>query len=105
MYNFLVSNDLTQDERYQGLPFVQAKPSFRFYAGTPLTTESNINLGCFFVLDTKPRPEFTDKERELMGHMGMLIMDFLKVSRQATEGRRAARLSPREVVAGPEQIR
>lgn len=28
-----------------------------------------------------------------MGHMGMLIMDFLKVSRQATEGRRAARLS------------
>lgn len=28
-----------------------------------------------------------------MGHMGMLIMDFLVVSRQASEGRRAARLS------------
>lgn len=28
-----------------------------------------------------------------MGHMAMLIMDFLKVSRQASEGRRAARLS------------
>lgn len=28
-----------------------------------------------------------------MGHMGMLIMDFLKISRQASEGRRAARLS------------
>lgn len=28
-----------------------------------------------------------------MAHTGMLVMDFLKVSRQATEGRRAARLS------------
>ncbi|KAJ5178866.1 hypothetical protein N7492_002076 [Penicillium capsulatum] len=91
--SFLVSHDLREDDRYQHLPMVTEEPNFRFYAGTPLTTESNINLGCFFILDTKPRPDFTHKEREIMGHMSMLIMDFLKVSRQATEGRRAARLS------------
>ncbi|KAJ5593996.1 uncharacterized protein N7459_000204 [Penicillium hispanicum] len=92
-YQFLVSNDLSQDERYQNLSLVQEKPNFRFYVGTPLTTESNINVGCFFALDTKPRSEFTHKQREIMVHLSMLIMDYLKVSRQATEGRRAARLS------------
>lgn len=69
------------------------EPNFRFYAGTPLTTESNINLGCLFVLDIKPHDEFTFLEKETMGHLGMLIIDFLKVSRQASEGHRAARLS------------
>lgn len=92
-YNFVVSNDMLNDERYQDLALVQADPSFRFYAGTPLTTDSNINVGCLFALDTKSRPEFSKSERDYMGHMAMLIMDFLKVSRQASEGRRAARLS------------
>ncbi|KAF3389154.1 Histidine kinase 4 [Penicillium rolfsii] len=92
-YNFLVSNDLSQDERYKDLPFVAGEPGFRFYAGTPLTTESHVNIGCFFALDTKPHLEFSYVEKETMGHMGMLIMDFLKVSRQASDGRHAARLS------------
>lgn len=72
---------------------MQEDPNFRFYAGTPITTDSKINVGCFFVLDSKPHAEFTDSEKVTMGQMGMLIMDFLKVSRQASEGRRAARLS------------
>lgn len=83
---------MAQDERYQNMPLVKEKPNFRFYAGTPLTTDSNINVGCLFVLDTKPHSEFSDKDRVTMGQMSILIMDFLKVSRQATEGRRAARL-------------
>lgn len=83
---------MAQDERYQNLSLVQEKPNFRFYAGTPLTTDSNINVGCLFVLDTKPHSEFSLKDRVTMGQMAILIMDFLKVSRQATEGRRAARL-------------
>jgi hypothetical protein len=88
-----VSNDLSQDARYKDLPFVQGKPNFRFYAGTPLTTERNINLGCLFVLDTKPHADFDESDKETMTTMSTLIMDFLKVSRQASEGRRAARLS------------
>ncbi|CAG7921818.1 unnamed protein product [Penicillium olsonii] len=92
-YNFIISNDLTQDARYKDLAFVKDSPNFRFYAGTPLTTESNINVGCLFVLDTKPHAEFSDVDKEMMGTMGMLIMDYLMVSRQASEGRRAARLS------------
>lgn len=92
-YNFLVCNDLSQDERYKDLPFVVGEPGFRFYAGTPLTTESNVNIGCFFALDTKAHEKFSYIEKETMGYMGMLIMDFLKLSRQASDGRHAARLS------------
>lgn len=63
--------------------------AFRFYAGTPLTTDTKINIGCFFALDTKPRNSFSDLEKEAFGSLGTLIMDYLQVSRQASEGRRA----------------
>ncbi|KAL3464358.1 hypothetical protein BJX64DRAFT_95463 [Aspergillus heterothallicus] len=92
-FHFLEVNDLSQDDRYKSLPFVKADPHFRFYAGTPLTTETNINIGCFFLLDTKPHNGLTQEEKETLGSLSILIMNFLKVSRQASEGRRAARLS------------
>ncbi|OJJ44216.1 hypothetical protein ASPZODRAFT_750130 [Penicilliopsis zonata CBS 506.65] len=89
----LIVDDLSQDERYKRLPFVQEDPHFRFYAGTPLTTENNINIGCLFVLDTDPRAGLTQVERDTLGALARMVMDFLRVSRQASEGRRAARLS------------
>ncbi|KAI9374099.1 hypothetical protein BJX61DRAFT_346159 [Aspergillus egyptiacus] len=92
-YHFLEINDLSQDDRYKDLPFVQGEPRFRFYAGAPLTTETNINIGCFFLLDTRPHDGLTNTEKETLGSLSILVMNFLKVSRQASEGRRAARLS------------
>ncbi|KAL4781804.1 hypothetical protein BJX76DRAFT_369575 [Aspergillus varians] len=92
--HFIEINDLSQDDRYKGLPFVKDDPHFRFYAGTPLTTEVNsINIGCLFLLDTKPHNGLTEEDKQTLGSLSVLIMNFLKVSRQASEGRRAARLS------------
>ncbi|KAL4924573.1 putative sensor histidine kinase/response regulator [Aspergillus undulatus] len=92
--HFLEINDLSQDSRYKNLPFVKDDPHFRFYAGTPLTTEAhNINIGCFFILDTKPHNGLTEEEKEILSSVSVLTMNFLNVSRQASEGRRAARLS------------
>ncbi|KAJ6146418.1 hypothetical protein N7497_008400 [Penicillium chrysogenum] len=92
-YQFLIVNDMTENERYKHLSFVEKDPNFRFFAGTPLTTERNINLGCFFVLDKKPRDGLTPLEKDTLGSISMLVMDYLRVCRQASEGRRAARLS------------
>jgi len=92
-YHHLVVNDLSEDERYQKLKFVAGAPDFRFFAGTPLTTENRINLGCLFVLDTKPRDGLGELERDTLGSLSFLIMDYMKICRQASEGRRAARLS------------
>ncbi|RDW86235.1 putative sensor histidine kinase/response regulator [Aspergillus mulundensis] len=93
-YSFLEVNDLSRDDRYKDIPFVKDDPHFKFYAGTPLTTETpRINIGCLFLLDTNPHNGLTEAEKEIMGSISVLIMNFLKVSRQASEGRRAARLS------------
>ncbi|OQD69368.1 hypothetical protein PENPOL_c002G09081 [Penicillium polonicum] len=92
-YQFLIVNDMTENERYKHLSFVEKDPNFRFFAGTPLTTDSNINLGCLFVLDAKPRDGLTSLEKDTLGSISMLVMDYLSVCRQACEGRRAARLS------------
>ncbi|KAJ5154619.1 CheY-like superfamily [Penicillium coprophilum] len=92
-YQFLVVDDLTENERYKDLSFVANDPKFRFFAGTPLTTEKNINLGCLFVLDKKPRDGLTSLEKDTLGSLSMIVVDYLRVCRQASEGRRAARLS------------
>lgn len=69
------------------------EPSSRFYAGTPLTSGSDINLGCLFVLDSEPREGLSLYEKDALATVAALVMDYLQVSRQATEGRRALRLS------------
>lgn len=89
----MVVNDLQQEERFRELPFVTKDPHSRFYAGTPLTSDSGINLGCLFVLDSEPRQGLSDIEKDTLGKVGELVMDYLLVSRQAVEGRRASRLS------------
>jgi len=92
-YPFLIINDLAQEDRFRQLPFVEGEPHSRFYAGTPLTSESDINLGCLFVLDPQPRQGLTDIEKDALGTVAAMVMDYLQVSRQAAEGRRALRLS------------
>lgn len=92
-FPFLVVNDMSQNDRYKRASFVDQDPHFKFFAGTPLTTDKNINLGCFCVLDTKPREGLSSLEKDTLGSLSVLVMDYLKVCRQASEGRRAARLS------------
>jgi signal transduction histidine kinase/CheY-like chemotaxis protein len=72
---------------------VTGEPHSRFYAGTPLTSDSGINLGCLFVLDSEPREGLSVDEKDALTTVAALVMDYLQVSRQATEGRRASRLS------------
>ncbi|KAJ6114901.1 hypothetical protein N7486_000679 [Penicillium sp. IBT 16267x] len=92
-YELLTVNDLSEHDRYKRLPFVENEPNFKFYAGTPLTTNNNINLGCLFVLDANPRDGLNELEKDTLGSLSMLILDYMKICRQASEGRRAARLS------------
>ncbi|RAH80144.1 hypothetical protein BO86DRAFT_365459 [Aspergillus japonicus CBS 114.51] len=92
--SFIEVNDLSTDERYKNLPFVRGDPGFRFYAGTPLTAEKKINIGSIFVLDKKPHPAgLSTVEKNALVTVGALVSEYLAVSRQATDGRRAARLS------------
>jgi signal transduction histidine kinase/CheY-like chemotaxis protein len=72
---------------------VTGEPRSRFYAGTPLKSGSDINLGCLFILDSEPREGLSIDEKDALSTVAALVMDYLQVSRQATEGQRASRLS------------
>ena len=50
--------DLLLDDRCKDLPYVNGTlATYRFYAGTPITTERNINIGTLFVFSDQPRLE------------------------------------------------
>lgn len=53
-----IVNDLLADDRYKDQPYVNGTlASYRFYAGVPITTGRNINIGTLFVFGDDPRPE------------------------------------------------
>jgi hypothetical protein len=56
-YPCFTVNDLEADERFAKLPVVDGTlSSYRFYAGTPITTAHGINIGSLFMFDDRPRP-------------------------------------------------
>lgn len=60
--------DLSKDSRFASLPVVDGTlASFRFYAGTPITTARGVKIGSLFIFDDKPRPDgltLQQKKRE-----------------------------------------
>jgi len=53
--DFLVINDLTQDNRFVNNPFVQGEPFVKFYAGFSLINPDGHKLGTVCVFDQKTR--------------------------------------------------
>ena len=89
---FTVCN-LSQDERFQHLPFVAGPPHFRFYAGTPLTTDRGVNIGSLFIIDNKVRPRLNPDQEAFLGTIAQTVMKHLEMSREAEERRKAMQMS------------
>lgn len=47
--------DLTKDERFKDMPYVENDPKYRSYSGYPLITEDGYKLGALCVLDIQPK--------------------------------------------------
>jgi len=62
--NFEVE-DLTEDNRFLHMPYVQEEPNFRYYHGYPLRTSDGYNIGALCVLDTEPKKLTKDQQRGL----------------------------------------
>ncbi|KAI9810097.1 MAG: hypothetical protein M1827_006708 [Pycnora praestabilis] len=87
-------SDLSEDPRFNQLPFVTEGPRFRFYAGTPITSNRGINIGSLFVIDDRVRPEgLKSEQKEFLGTMADTIMQHLQMSREAEERKRAMVMS------------
>jgi GAF domain-containing protein len=60
----LVIPDMALDPRFVDNPLVTNDPAIRFYAGLPMYVDGHA-IGALCVLDTRPRPLFSDERRAL----------------------------------------
>lgn len=66
--------DASQDERFRDFAMVTGPLGVRFYAGMPLVTSDDLALGSLCVIDTKPRPPMTQRDRNMLRLLAELVM-------------------------------
>lgn len=91
-YSTFIVSDLSEDSRFNTLPFVTGPPFIKFYAGTPLITKRGIAIGSLFVVDAYART-LTDDQIHFMGTMATTIMKHLEMNRDVEERRRGMKMS------------
>ncbi|KAG4027398.1 hypothetical protein MFRU_030g00340 [Monilinia fructicola] len=80
--------DLLADPRFCNLPYVAEGPKFRYYAGTPLISNTGIPIGSVFVIDPRPREPATRAEIDFLGLMAKNVMEYLEMKRESVQLRR-----------------
>jgi signal transduction histidine kinase len=74
---FLVP-DLTLDEKMSQLDCVKGPPYLRFYCGVALTNKKGVNIGCVYVVDDRPRTDFSLEQAQFLTRMAATVMDHLE---------------------------
>ncbi|WP_201323190.1 GAF domain-containing protein [Pseudanabaena sp. lw0831] len=72
--------DAIQDPRFADNPLVVNEPNIRFYAGVPLKTSDNFNLGTLCVIDRQPR-DLTPQQIQQLEALGRLVISQLELRR------------------------
>ncbi|MFM7373912.1 MAG: GAF domain-containing protein, partial [Chthoniobacterales bacterium] len=70
--------DAAQDKRFTDNPVVTGDLHLRFYAGVPLKTSDDHNVGTLCVIDRKPR-KLTDPQRDALRALGRQIMRLVEL--------------------------
>ncbi|KAI9052345.1 hypothetical protein LZ554_003695 [Drepanopeziza brunnea f. sp. 'monogermtubi'] len=70
--------DLQLDEKMSTLDCVKGVPYLRFYCGVPLTNLNGVNIGCVYVVDDRPRTDFSLEQAQFMTKMAATVMDHLE---------------------------
>ncbi|MBP1155336.1 MULTISPECIES: GAF domain-containing hybrid sensor histidine kinase/response regulator [unclassified Paenibacillus] len=73
-----ILNDASIDPRSLAHPLVAKENGFRFYAGVPLTTHDNHNLGTLCVMDYQPR-SITNEELNILNVLAQIVMDEMEL--------------------------
>lgn len=78
----MIVPDATKDDRFEQNPLVTDGPEIRFYAGAPLVTRSGHALGTLCVIDSKPRDDFSDADKQLLRDIAASVMTEIEVVQQ-----------------------
>ncbi len=70
--------DAAADQRFADNPVVTSDPHLRFYAGMPLKTSDNHNIGTLCVIDRKPR-HLSEEQRAALRALGRQIMRLVEL--------------------------
>jgi signal transduction histidine kinase len=89
----LFVSDLRLDENMSKLDCVKKAPYLRFYCGVPLTNKKGVNIGCVYVVDDKPRSEFSFEQAKFLNTMAATIMDHLENIRAKEEVVKVTKMS------------
>jgi diguanylate cyclase (GGDEF)-like protein len=80
----LIVCDASQDKRFRDNPLVLGEPHIRFYAGMPLVTTANANLGALCVLDPHPRAGGVSAEHlDALYALSRMTVDAIELRRLA----------------------
>lgn len=71
----MVIPDLRKDSRFSSYHSVVHTPHLRFYAGAPLENRLGRCVGTLCLVDFKPRPALTRREREMLADVAALVVD------------------------------
>jgi PAS domain S-box-containing protein len=79
----MVVPDATRDPRFADNPLVLDGPKIRFYAGTPLVTESGHAIGTLCVIDNRPRT-LSAAQVAALEALGRQVLGQIELRRSAT---------------------
>ena len=73
--------DAAKDSRFAENPLVTGDPDISFYAGAPLISDEGHALGTLCVIDSEPRAEFSDADRQLLSDLAETVMSEINLAR------------------------
>lgn len=85
--NIMVVNNALDDERFANNPLVTNAPGIRFYAGVPLTTPDDQQIGTLCVIDHHPKElsETQKKTLEALARQVVVQLELQRVSAQLAQ--------------------
>lgn len=86
--DIMVVPDATHDARFRNNALVIGEPNIRFYAGAPLVTEAGIPLGALCVIDSKPRADLSDMQRQGLSVLAANVVSLLSMRRDNVQATR-----------------
>jgi len=78
----MVVNNAKADARFVQNPLVIGEPNIAFYAGAPLITKDGHALGTLCVIDSKPRPDFSEEDQQILSDIAASVMTEIEANAQ-----------------------